>query len=119
MAVACGVLVEVVLMVLLGGIEVLQGKFLHALDLFEVVLCCPSAHYYVKYHHENETYGKAYGAQVRVLAFAGFGDKLFHHDVEHGTGGKGQHVGQHGSHQRGLQARQTRCPCRPPSPSTG
>ena len=75
MAVACGVLVEVVLMILLGGIEVLQGKFLHALDLFEVVLCCPSAHYYVKYHHENETYGKAYGAQVRGLSGRLVGDE--------------------------------------------
>ena len=56
-------------------------------------------HYYVKYHHQDEADGKADGAEIGMLTVRGFGNQFLDHDVEHGSGGKGEHVGEDG-HQR-------------------
>ena len=58
------------------------------------------SHHYVKYHHQHETNGKANGAEVAVLSAGCFGDEFLDDHVEHGSRGKGQHVGQHGQQQR-------------------
>ena len=50
----------------------------------------------IKDHHQDETYRKANGAEVGVLAARGFRDKFFNDNIEHGSGSKGQHVWQDG-----------------------
>ena len=60
-------------------------------------------HHHVEYHHQNKTNGETDGAEIGVLALAGFWNELLDNDIEHGTCGKGQHIGQNGCHKRGQQ----------------
>lgn len=58
-------------------------------------------HHYVEHHHQHKANGKTNGAEVRVLALAGFGNEFLYYDIEHGSCGKGQHIGEDGHHERG------------------
>ena len=50
----------------------------------------------VECHHQGEAYGEGEYANVGVAAGAHFGDEFFDDDVEHGTGGEGEEIGEHG-----------------------
>ena len=54
------------------------------------------SHYHIEHHHQDETDGKADGAEVRVLALRGFWDEFFDDDIEHGTCSKSEHVREDG-----------------------
>ena len=55
----------------------------------------------VEGHHEDEAEGKSYGAEVGVGAFLGFGNEFLDHYIHHGSGGKGEEVGEQRHYKRG------------------
>ena len=59
-------------------------------------LVSTSTHYHIKHHHQDETDGKADGAEIGVLTAGGFGYQLLNHDIEHGSCGKGEHLREDG-----------------------
>ena len=57
---------------------------------------------HIQHHHQRKAQCEAENTNVGMLAFAHFGNQLFHHHLPHGTGGKGQEIGQDRHNEAGL-----------------